>query len=100
MFSAGMFAAFASDDRAQARVHVRVAAAAAGRDGQLLDEARENPAALGVERAFLVLDRGPLGMAGHVKTPEKSGKTRRKFTTRAGLKAALPLSAPRESEGI
>ena len=51
------------DDRAQARVHARVAAAAAGRDRQFLDQARENLAALGVGRALLVLDRVPLGMA-------------------------------------
>ena len=44
------------DDGAQARVHVRIAAAAPRRDGQFLDDARENPAALGVERALLMLD--------------------------------------------
>ena len=48
-----------ADDRAQARVHVRVTAAGACRDRQLLDDARENPAALGVERAFLVFDGRP-----------------------------------------
>ena len=53
------------DDGAQSRVHVDVAAAIPGRDGHLLDEAREQLAALGVERALLVLDRVPLGMAGH-----------------------------------
>ena len=53
------------DDRAQARVHARVAAAVAGGDGQFLDDARENLAALGIGRALLVLNRVPLGMAGH-----------------------------------
>ena len=53
------------DDRAQARVHVGIAAAVAGRDRQFLDEAREDLAALGVGRALLVLDGVPLGMAGH-----------------------------------
>ena len=62
------------DDRAEPRVHVGVAAAGAGRHGQFLDEAREDLAALGVGGALLVLDRVPLGMAGHVKTPEKSTK--------------------------
>ena len=38
------------DDRAQPRVHARVAAADAGGDGQFLDDAREDLAALGVER--------------------------------------------------
>jgi hypothetical protein len=53
------------DDRAEARVHIRVAAARAGGNGQLFDQARENLAALGVGSAFLVLDGMPLGMAGH-----------------------------------
>jgi hypothetical protein len=57
------------DDRPQARVHIRIAAAGACGDRQLFDEAREDPAALGVEGALLVLDRSPLGMAGHSKTP-------------------------------
>ena len=48
------------DDRAQPRVHVRIAAAGAGRDGQFLDEAGENPAALGVEGALFVFDTMPL----------------------------------------
>ena len=39
--------------------------AAARRDGQLLDDAGEHLAALGVGGALLVLDRVPLGMAGH-----------------------------------
>ena len=42
-----------------------IAAAVTGRDGQFLDDAREDLAALGVGRALLVLDRVPLGMAGH-----------------------------------
>ena len=58
------------DDPAQPGIHVGIAAAGAGGDRQLLDEAGENLPALGVEGALLVLDRGPLGMAGHVKTPE------------------------------
>ena len=44
------------DDGAQARIHVGIAAAGARRDRQFLDEAREDLAALGVERALLVLD--------------------------------------------
>ena len=44
------------DDGAQARVHVRVPAAGPRRHGEFLDDARENPAALGVQRAFLMLD--------------------------------------------
>ena len=35
------------------------------RHGQLLDQAREDPAAFRVKSAFLMLDRSPLGMAGH-----------------------------------
>ena len=51
MLSAGMFCGLrVGDDRAQARIHVGVAAAGAGRDGQFLDQAREDLAALGVER--------------------------------------------------
>ena len=72
MFSAGMFCAFASAMIVRRRgIHVGIAAAGARRDRQFLDEAREDLAALGVERALLVLDRSPLGMAGHSKTPQK-----------------------------
>ena len=53
------------DDRAQPRVHVGVAAAVSGGNGQFLDDAGEDLAALGVSRALLVLDGVPLGMAGH-----------------------------------
>ena len=60
------------DDRPQPRVHVGVAAAGAGGDRQFFDEAREDLAALGVGGPLLVLDGMPLGMAGHVKTPEES----------------------------
>ena len=51
------------DDRAEARVHVGVTTAAARGDGQFLDEAREDLAALGVSSTLLVLDCVPLGMA-------------------------------------
>ena len=44
-----------------------IAAAVAGRDRQFLDDAREDLAALGVGGALLVLDRVPLGMAGHAE---------------------------------
>ena len=44
------------DNRPQPRVHVGIAAAAARRDGQFLDDAGENLAALGVERALFMLD--------------------------------------------
>ena len=53
------------DDGAEPRVHPGVAAADAGGDGQFLDDAREDLAALGVEGALLVLDGVPLGMARH-----------------------------------
>ena len=49
----------------QARVGIGIAAATAGGHGQFLDDAREHLAALGVGRALLVLNRVPLGMAGH-----------------------------------
>ena len=51
------------NDGAEPRIHVRVAAAVSGGDGQFLDDAREDLAALGVGRALLVLDGVPLGMA-------------------------------------
>src|SRR5829696_6471432 len=44
---------------AQTRVGVRVTAAAARRDGDLFNKLREQLAALGVERAFLVLNTVP-----------------------------------------
>ena len=60
MLSAGMLLRLGvGDDRPQARVHVGVAAAGARRDGQFLDDAREDLAALGVSGALLVLDRVP-----------------------------------------
>src|SRR4051794_592267 len=67
-------------DRAQPRVLVDVAAAVARRDGQFLDDAREDLAALGVSRALLVLDGVPFGMAGHGETPRKLRELRRKMT--------------------
>src|SRR5205807_5731100 len=72
----------------QSRVHVGVAAAGPRRDGQLFDEARENLPALGVRRALLVLDRMPLGMAGHVLELQKNQRIRdQKSYHTAGLKA-------------
>src|SRR4029079_15689150 len=62
------------DDRAQARVAVGVAAAVTCGDGQLLDDAREHLPALGVEGTLLVLDRVPLGMAGHASDSRKYAK--------------------------
>ena len=51
------------DDRPEARVHIGITTAGACRDGQFLDEAREDLAALGVSSTLLVLDGVPLGMA-------------------------------------
>ena len=51
---------------AQARVSVRVTAAGARRDGHFLDELGKQFAALGIERAFLVLNPMPLRMSGHL----------------------------------
>jgi hypothetical protein len=50
-------------NRAQPGIHVWIAATAAGRDGQFLDEPGEDLAPLGVSGALLVFDRVPLGMA-------------------------------------
>jgi ATP-dependent Clp protease ATP-binding subunit ClpX len=50
-------------DKAQPGIHVWIAATAAGRDGQFLDEPGEDLAPLGVSGALLVFDRVPLGMA-------------------------------------
>src|SRR5438132_8563733 len=66
------------DDRPQSRVHVGVAAAGPRRDSQLFDEARENLPTLGIRRALLVLDRMPLGMAGHVLELQKNQRIRDK----------------------
>ena len=67
MLSAGILTALAaSDGRAQARIHVGIAAAARG-NHDFLDDAGENFAALGVEGGLLVLDRRPFGVTGHSK---------------------------------
>src|SRR2546425_13198738 len=50
---------------AQTSVPIHVAAARAGCDSYLLDEFREQFAALGIERAFLMFDTMPLRMSGH-----------------------------------
>ena len=63
-------------DRPQARVAVDVARHRARRDGHFLDQAREHLAALGVERALLVLDRVPFGMARHDTSPRDKGRNR------------------------
>ena len=91
------------DDRPQPRVHVGIAAAGPGRDGQFLDEAREDLAALGVGGALLVLDRVPLGMAGHVRELQGNrGNTRQIYetarqivTTRVRRARMIHTSAPR-----
>src|SRR5262249_46024086 len=62
------------DDRPQPRIRARIAPARASRDRQLLDDPRKDLAALGIERALLVLDRMPLGMAGHGETPERASE--------------------------
>src|SRR5215469_41771 len=53
--------------RTQARVALRITAIF-GSNGYFLDETGENLAALGIERALLVLNCGPFGMAGHGST--------------------------------
>src|SRR5690349_10476479 len=53
------------DRLAQTRVCIRIAAAATSRDSDLFNKLREQFAALGIERAFLVLDTMPLRMSGH-----------------------------------
>ena len=59
MFSCGMFSALAaSNGRAQPGVAVRVAAALGGY-GYFLEQTGEYLAALGIQRALLVLDCGP-----------------------------------------
>src|ERR1700722_16393549 len=52
------------DGGAQPGVGVRVTAAL-GSNSDFLEQAGEYLAALGIERAFFVLDCGPFGMAGH-----------------------------------
>ena len=59
MFSCGMFSALAARIAVRSRgVAVRIAAALGG-DSNFLDQASENLAALGIQRALLVLDCGP-----------------------------------------
>ena len=73
MFSAGMLTAFASAMIVRSRGFLSgIAAAVAGGDGQFLDDAREDLAALGVGGALLVLDCVPLGMARHGRNSRKS----------------------------
>jgi hypothetical protein len=50
---------------AQARVRIRITAAATRRDGNFFNKLREQFAALGIERAFLMLNTMPLRMSGH-----------------------------------
>ena len=103
------------DDGPQPRVHVGIAAAAASGDGQFLDEAREDLAALGVGGTLLVLDCVPLGMARHAaRTPRKYGETgpgilpcdwgRRPGSTRClshgrGVRARITQTSARGSHG-
>jgi len=56
------------DGAAQARVLVGVAAAGAGGHGDFADDFGEDLAALGVGRAFFMLNRRPFGMSGHVSS--------------------------------
>ena len=72
------------DDGAQTGVHIGVAAAGASRDGELLDDAREDLPALGVERALLVLDRRPIwnGLT-CLKNPRKTAAMREKILPQA-----------------
>src|SRR5262249_54361831 len=53
------------DRLAQTRVRIRVAAAATRCDSDLFNKLREQFAALGIERAFLMLNTMPLRMSGH-----------------------------------
>src|ERR1044071_2140749 len=53
------------DGLAQTRIRIRVTAAGTRRDGNLFNKLREQFAALGIERAFLVLNTMPLRMSGH-----------------------------------
>src|SRR5205085_9186923 len=53
------------DGQAQPRVHVRVAAALAGRDHDLVNDACPDLAALLILATFAVLNVGPFGMTGH-----------------------------------
>jgi hypothetical protein len=46
------------------------AATALGRDGDFLYQASEDLAALGIQRALLVFDGCPFGMAGHGETSD------------------------------
>ena len=68
------------DGEPQPRIHVRIAAAHARGDGDFLDEAGEDLAALGVLAALAVLDVRPLAVACHMglvllRRVEASGKT-------------------------
>ncbi len=68
MLSAGMLTAFASAMSVRRRGFMPgIATAITGGDGEFLDDARKDLAPLGIGRALLVLDRVPLGMAGHGK---------------------------------
>src|ERR1700687_4880207 len=53
------------DCLAQPRVAIRIAATRASGDGYFLDEFSEQFAALGIERALLMLDTMPLRVSGH-----------------------------------
>ena len=66
MLSLGMLTrAGLVDGVAQLEVHVGVAAAVPGRDDDGPAQLAPQLAALGVDGPLLVLDRGPVGMAGH-----------------------------------
>ena len=70
MLSAGMFTDFASAMIVRSRgVGIRVAAAGARGNRELLDDAGEDLATLGIGRPLLVLDGVPFGMARHVGNP-------------------------------
>jgi hypothetical protein len=67
MLSRGMLAIrHLSRHHAQARVHVRVAAADFGRDGDFARELGKNLRALGVNRALEVLDLRPFAVTSHI----------------------------------
>ena len=88
------------DDRPQARIHVRIAAAAAGGDGQFLDEAREDLAALGIGGTLLMLDCVPLGMARHGENSNKIEETDRAFYHAGQLKSGARRWAPTSSSAV
>src|SRR6185312_16644384 len=88
------------DREAQPRVHRRVTAAEARGDGDLLDEAREDLAALRIGGGFAMLDVGPFAVAGHgvecvtnereLYRPSEASRRRRRRVTSARRARSAP----------